>query len=204
MESSNNRNVKNECIKEPLLIIENCEPDLSEWLGLEYNHVMKIWSNTIFTNIPESWNNNVNIKFKNSNANHVYEIYSEYKFIVLDPKSDVTLSVNDFSSADGIIIGGILGYEKFTGNTSKYITKHINKKIVRSLGKIQLYIDSAALVTKMVLLGIEMNDIELTDSFEIRWNDNESTILPYGYVVIDNKVIFTPGLMEYIRKKRDT
>ncbi|MBE3139189.1 MAG: hypothetical protein IMZ53_01245, partial [Thermoplasmata archaeon] len=30
--------------KQPLLIIEHCEPKLSEWLLLEYKHAVKLWN----------------------------------------------------------------------------------------------------------------------------------------------------------------
>jgi len=40
--------------KQVFLIIEHCEPELSEWLLLEYKHAAKIWdSNVIFTNVHD-------------------------------------------------------------------------------------------------------------------------------------------------------
>jgi ribosome biogenesis SPOUT family RNA methylase Rps3 len=41
--------------KQPQLVIEHCEPILSEWLLLEYKHAAKLWGeNLIFTRVANN------------------------------------------------------------------------------------------------------------------------------------------------------
>jgi ribosome biogenesis SPOUT family RNA methylase Rps3 len=184
----------------PLMVIENNEEELSEWLLLEYKHSLDIWENILFSNIPISWKQNS--VFKNSITKHIYDEFNDKTFIVLDPVGRDELSPTDFYDVDGIIVGGILGNEKFTGKTKKYITDNVRNKKVRNLGKIQLPIDIAVFVTKMIYLGVPLKSIELTKEVELEWDEGDSTILPYGYPIIDGKIIITPGLIEYLKKNR--
>jgi ribosome biogenesis SPOUT family RNA methylase Rps3 len=70
----------------------------------------------------------------------------------------------------------------------------------RNLGRIQLSIDSAVVVCRLIALGMKLEKIKLSAELEIQHDDGHSTILPYGYPVLDGKVVFTPGLKEYLRK----
>jgi ribosome biogenesis SPOUT family RNA methylase Rps3 len=47
---------------------------------------------------------------------------------------------------------------------------------------------------------MKLEKIKLSTELEVQHDDGHSTILPYGYPVLDGKVIFTPGLKEYLRK----
>lgn len=187
------------------LLIENCEDELSEWLFLEYKHASEIWGGAIFTNVK---NEDMKERLKDIGevySNSFYEICGDKKVIILDPKGKKELKNEDFLDASFIVVGGILGYEKPKGRTYKYITskakKFLKNYVVRNLGKIQLSIDTASLVAKLISLGMELKDIEITREVEIVLNDVESVLLPYGYVVLDGKIIITPGLIEYLRKQ---
>lgn len=186
------------------LIIENCEDKLSEWLFLEYKHASEIWNGAIFTNVKDE-----NMKYRLESigkvySNSFYEICGDGKVIILDPKGKKELRSEDFLDADFVVVGGILGYEKPRGRTYKYITskakKFLKNYVVRNLGEIQLSIDTACLVAKLVSLGMELKDIEITREVEIFLNDVESVVLPYGYVVVNGKIIITPGLIDYLKK----
>ncbi len=188
------------------LVIENCENELSEWLFLEYRHAAEIWGGAIFTNVK---NRLMEEKLKNIGKvfrENFYKVLKNKKIIILDPKGKETLKREDFLDAEYVIIGGILGYEEPKGRTYKYITSKAeefldsNSYIVRNLGKIQLSIDTAALVAKLVSLGFRLEDIEITREVEIMLNDTESIVLPYGYVVLNGKLIITPGLIDYLKK----
>jgi len=96
-----------------------------------------------------------------------------------------------------IIIGGLLGYEKPQGRTKTLITD-VSRFETRHLGKLQLSIDGAAFVAKAISLGLNLEDIEIAREIEIIHDDVHSTILPFGYPVMDNKPIITPGLVEYL------
>lgn len=193
------------------LIVENCE-SFSEWLMLEYQHAASIWGNAIFTNVHDAKMRRAlgkiaiaklvrkprDLAYAITRSEHFYEVVKPEKLLVLDPNAKEALSKKDFSSISHVLVGGILGYEVPKGRT-KTITSKAKGAKIRNLGKTQLTIDSAALVAKLVYLGANLKDIEITKSVEIKHSKNESTVLPYGYVVINKKVIITPGLVEYLR-----
>ncbi|HVL87251.1 MAG TPA: hypothetical protein VM681_04470, partial [Candidatus Thermoplasmatota archaeon] len=68
----------------------------------------------------------------------------------------------------------------------------------RNLGPIQLPIDVAVLVCALVREGGRLEDVELTTEVEIRHDDSHVTVLPYGYPVVDGRVLLTPGLAEHL------
>jgi ribosome biogenesis SPOUT family RNA methylase Rps3 len=186
--------------KQPLLIIEHCEPTLSEWLLLEYKHAAKLWSGDIlFTRV-----NTVKTKkilqtlgsVKKENAN---DLYAGKECIVLDPQATKPLTTKDCASADALIVGGLLGYEKPQGRTKTLISASSGFH-TRHLGPLQLSIDGAVFVIKAITLGLPLKDIEIAKEVEIIHDPVHSTILPFGYPVIENKPVITPGLVEYLSK----
>ncbi|MDI6917022.1 MAG: SAM-dependent methyltransferase [Thermoplasmatales archaeon] len=182
------------------LIVENLEK-YSEWVILEYRHCALIWENLLFTNVKDKNMESFLSEFAEVNHESVTEMNK--KLIVLDPAAKKELITSDFSNVDGIVVGGILGYDKPKGRTKKHITDKSDKKTIlpRNLGKKQMPIDIAAFVAKMIYLGEKIENIELTDQLEIKFDDEYSVVLPYAYPVIDNKVIVTPGLIGYLRGK---
>jgi len=187
-------------VKKPLLVIEHCEPFLSEWLLLEYKHSIKIWGkNTVFTNVTEKKFINILKTITKTEKKNVKEFLKNKNCIVLDPQSKKTLKTNDFTKLDAIIIGGILGYEKPKGRTKKLISDKY-KFQTRNIGKIQLTIDGAVYVAKEIALGKKLKQIEIANELEIIHDSVHSTILPFGYPIEKNKPIITPGLIEYITK----
>ncbi|MCX8174164.1 MAG: SAM-dependent methyltransferase [Thermoplasmata archaeon] len=181
-------------------IIENCEEKLSEWLYLEYKHAANIWHGKLcFTNVREErmyalLSNLTSAVFKE----HVYELALE-NLIVLDPLAEKSLEPEDMQKADYIVIGGILGDREFTGKTKRLITEKI-KGVARNLGKTQLSIDIAAYVAYQVLQGKRLSEIPLTVEVEIEHPDGHITVLPYGYPIVDGKVLITPGLIRYLQR----
>ena len=198
------------------LIVENLE-NYSEWLMLEYRHCASLWKNILFTNVKDKRMKTFLSEFTEVEHESVTEMNE--KLIVLDPLAKKKLKTSDFNNIDGVVVGGILGYEKLTGRTKKLIsdklkttfTRNFGNKfprslcyashITRNLGKKQMPIDIAAFVAKMIYLGEKIENIELTNQLEIKFDDNYSVILPYAYPIVDNKVIVTPGLVEYLRQK---
>ena len=187
-------------IKKPLLIIEHCEEELSRWLLLEYKNVVEIWeSRVVFTNVKDKKAYLKLNKFAKVEKKNAKEFLGNKKCIVLDPKSKKALAPKDFINFDAVIIGGILGYKKPRDRTKKLISGRYNFK-TRNLGKIQLSIDGAAFVAKAISMGIPLKEIEISYEVEIVHDKIHSTILPYGYPVIDDKPMITPGIVEYLRK----
>ena len=62
----------------------------------------------------------------------------------------------------------------------------------------QLTIDGAVFVAKQIALGKKLNDIEIAYELEIIHDPIHSTILPFGYPIVNDKPIITPGLIEYL------
>jgi len=187
-------------LKKPILVIEHCEPILSDWLLLEYKHSVKIWGkNTIFTNIKDKKVNNILKNISKTEKKNAKEFLFNKKCIILDPQSKKTLKTNDFKNLDAIIVGGILGYQKPRGRTKKLISDKY-KFETRNIGKIQLTIDGAVFVAKKIFSGKKIKDIEIAYELEIIHDPIHSTILPFGYPIFNNKPIITPGLVELITK----
>jgi len=187
-------------IKKPILVIEHCEPNLSDWLILEYQHSVKIWGkNTIFTNVRDKKAIKILKTITKTEEKNAKEIINKKNCIILDPLSKKTLKTNDFTNLYAIIIGGILGYEKPKGRTKKLISDKY-KFQTRNIGKIQLTIDGAVFVAKEIAFGKKLTDIEIAYELEIIHDSIHSTVLPFGYPIVDNKPIITPGLIEFIKK----
>jgi len=181
-------------------IIENCEEKLSEWLYLEYRHAAKIWQGKIiFTNVKDERMRKVLLNLTTEVfTEHVYELPFK-NLIVLDPLAEKPLEAKEMLSRDYIVIGGILGDREFTGKTQRLITQK-TQCIARNLGKTQLSIDIAAYVAHQVLQGKELREIPLAREVEIEHEDGHITLLPYGYPIVDGKILITPGLVRYLQR----
>jgi len=187
--------------KQPLLVIEHCESVLSEWLLLEYKHAAKLWKkNLVFTKVVDKKTSNILRKLGSVKKEKVKNIFSNKKCIILDPQAEKPLTPKDCLDADAIIIGGLLGYEKPKGRTKKLISNKSDFE-TRHLGKLQLSIDGAVFITKAICLGLNLKDIEIAREIEIIHDSIHSTILPFGYPIIKNKPVITPGLIHYLTQK---
>lgn len=184
--------------KRPLLIIEHCEPRLSEWLMLEYKHAAKLWKGPlVFTRVTDDKTAHVLQNLGSVKKEKAKDIFPGKKCIVLDPQAKKPFTPKDCSTVDAVIIGGLLGYEKPHGRTKKLIS-NTTDFMTRHLGAHQLSIDGAVFVTKAVCLGLNLKDVEIATEIEIVHDRIHSTILPFGYPVIENKPVITPGLVRYL------
>lgn len=185
----------------PILVIEHCEPTLSEWLLLEYRHAAKLWTGElVFTRVIQKKTAQILKRLGSVEKEKASDLFSQKKCIILDPQAKKPLTSADCKKNDRIIVGGLLGYEKPQGRTKKMISD-TSDFTVRHLGKFQLSIDGAVFVAKAICLGLELTDIEITNEIEIIHDPVHSTILPFGYPIIENKPVITPGLVEYLTKK---
>lgn len=179
-----------------MLIIANCEEELSEWLWLEYKHSSDIWDgDVVFTNVHGDMKDRLSEIGK-----AVEKPFSDIckNVIILDPAAREVLKPSDFNDSEGVVVGGILGYDVPKGRTGELITEKAPKAKVKNLGEKQLTIDQAALVAKLVSMGTRLDQIDITESVEVAVNDIESIVLPYGYVITEGKVLLTPGLRDYL------
>lgn len=179
-------------------IIEHLEDEVFEWCILEYRHISSVVGkeNLIFTNIPEKEKNKVkdlgevhsesvlNLKLKNC--------------CLLEMNADKELETKDKNNFDYFVFGGILG-----DNPPQERTKVLHKLncAMRNLGKEQMSTDTAVLVTKIILDGKKMKDIEFKDTIELETNDGEEVILPYRYVIKNGKPVLPKGLFEMLKNQ---
>jgi ribosome biogenesis SPOUT family RNA methylase Rps3 len=195
------RTVKTDAMsKQPVLVIEHCEKMVSEWLLLEYEHSAKIWDGQlIFTRVADKKTKKILEDLGHIETKKAKDLFSEKKCIILDPQAKKPLTPADCKKYDAIVIGGLLGYEKPQGRTKKMITQNSGFE-TRHLGPLQLSIDGAVFVTKAICLGLPLQSIEIAREIEIVHDSVHSTILPFGYPVIDNVPLVTPGLVEYLSR----
>jgi ribosome biogenesis SPOUT family RNA methylase Rps3 len=186
--------------KQPLLIIEHCEPTLSEWLLLEYKHSAQLWDeNLLFTKVTDTKTKKILQRLGSVKKEKAKDLYAGRNCIVLDPQAKHPLITKDCASAEALIVGGLLGYEKPQGRTKTLISASSGFQ-TRHLGTLQLSIDGAVCVIKAITLGLRLNDIEIAKEIEIIHDSIHSTLLPFGYPIIENKPIITPGLVEYLSR----
>jgi ribosome biogenesis SPOUT family RNA methylase Rps3 len=185
---------------QPILAIEHYEPELSAWLLLEYKHCAKLWKkNLVFTRVTQKKTEKVLQKFGCVEKEKADTVFSGKRGIILDPQAKKPLTPKDCHTFDVIVVGGLLGYEKPHGRTKKMISDKSSFE-TRHLGSIQLSIDGAVFITKAICLGMKLSEIEIAREIEIIQDPVHSTILPFGYPVIENHPVITPGLVEYLTR----
>jgi ribosome biogenesis SPOUT family RNA methylase Rps3 len=165
---------------------------------LEYKHAAKLWKGKlVFTRVADHETEHALQNLGSVKKEYAKDICLDKKCIVLDPQAKKPLTPKDCTSTDALIVGGLLGYEKPRGRTKKLISASSGFQ-TRHLGPLQLSIDGAAFVIKAICLGLKLNDIEIAKEIEIIHDAVHSTILPFGYPIIENKLVITPGLIEYL------
>ena len=185
-------------VTQPILAIEHCEESLSPWLLLEYRHCAKLWEkNLVFTRVLDKKTARALQPLGRVEKEKADFVFRGKHGIVLDPQATKSLTPRDCHACDVIVVGGLLGYERPKGRTKTMISD-ISRFETRHLGNIQLSIDGAAFVAKAICLGMRLKDIEITREVEIKHDSVHSTILPFGYPIIDNLPVITPGLIEYL------
>lgn len=176
-------------------IIEHLDDEVFDWCVLEYKHISSIIGkeNLIFTNIH---------KKEASKLRGLGEVKEESVLklnlkncCLMEMIADKELTVSD-KKFDHFIFGGILGDNPPQGRTK---VLHKLKCEMRNLGKEQMSTDTAVLVTKMILDGKKLEDIEFKDTIELETKDREEVILPYRYVVKNGKPVLPEGLFEMLR-----
>ncbi len=176
-------------------IIEHLEPKLSEWCLLEYRHISKIVgkNNLLFTNTKRRSKDLE--KLGRTGAAPVSELKLK-NACLLDPEAEKTLSHKD--SFNYLIFGGILG-----DNPPQHRTAEIKVNCEkRNLGNKQMSTDTAVLVAKKITEGKKFSDFKFKDTIEIQMAENESVILPFRYLLENEKPVLAHGLVDYLKRKK--
>ncbi|KAJ4302353.1 hypothetical protein N0V88_002497 [Collariella sp. IMI 366227] len=186
-------------------IVEHLDPELGMWSELEYIAIAKELqeNNAKFClsslpaefKVPEALNN---IPSFTAEKRGVEELYAKDKSRVclLDPSAASDLCPEDGDKFDAFLFGGILD------RTSELRKKGFEG---RRLGPVQMTTDTAVRVTRLVVQGkIPLNEIAYLDHPELKFNEHESTEMPFRYVKDkDGKPIMPEGMVDLIRKDSD-
>lgn len=187
-------------------IIEHMEPDVSEWSLLEYKHISEIVGkdNLIFTNVKKDKEKLIDLgKVYEKGLSELGKELGE-SMCLLDMDSDILLTTDDKNRFRYFVFGGILG-----DNPRQHRTKVLKDQLkceTRNLGKQQMSTNTAVYVTKKILDGTKFEEIKFGDELEIIMDEDdesgESVILPFRYVVENDKVILPDGLIDYLKNKK--
>ena len=61
--------------------------------------------------------------------------------------------------------------------------------------------DTAVIVTKMIVAGKRLEEMQFQDGITIQTGEGEEVILPYQYLAVDGKPMLAPGLREMLKEQ---
>jgi ribosome biogenesis SPOUT family RNA methylase Rps3 len=164
------------------IVIENLEP-LGKWVLYEYEHSYEAAGDLLLIT-------NAKIDGLPSTERRFFEVFDPKKVVILDPKAPEELKPEDFDGIEAVVIGGILGDHPPKGRTWELLTSEFPQAKARNLGKLQLPIDNAVLVTKLIMEGKRLSEIRLARGLKIEcefMRSKEVVILPFGYVIYQGR-----------------
>jgi ribosome biogenesis SPOUT family RNA methylase Rps3 len=183
----------------PIFIIEHLEPKVWDWCTIEYRHISQMVGK------QNLWITNTNSKILSEIATAKTQSVTTLNLknaCVLDPDAKTTLTPEEAKQFDFFIFGGILGDDPPQKRTFPELTSKLPKATARNLGPHQMSTDTAVYVTLQIVKGKKLSDIKFQDSIEIKLAKNESTILPYQYVLINGKPMISEELVNYIKERK--
>ncbi|POR38639.1 Protein arginine N-methyltransferase SFM1 [Tolypocladium paradoxum] len=192
-------------------IVEHLDEELGPWSELEYAAIAKETRDTrgrfILSSLPPTFQ--VPAALSRNGAftaerRGVEELYATDKSRVclLDPSASEDLSPEDGDKFDVFLFGGILGDDPPRDRTSELREKGFEG---RRLGPKQMTTDTAVRVTRMVVQDkIALDKVPYVDFPELKFNDHESTEMPFRYVTDQaGQPIMPAGMKELIQKDAD-
>ncbi len=182
-----------------IFVIEHLDGKLWKWCLIEYKHISKIVGkrNLLFTNIK----NKELSKYGKVTKKSVSELDLK-NACVLDPDAKKTLTPKEAKKFKYFIFGGILGDYPPKKRTKKELTKKLNFA-ARNIGKKQFSTDNAAAVAKEITKGKKLQDLNFKDKIEIQLGKYDSVILPYRYLLVNNKPLISKELIEYLKRRNE-
>jgi ribosome biogenesis SPOUT family RNA methylase Rps3 len=184
-------------------VIEHLDPEVFPWSLLEYTHISSVVGKDklVFTNVLKDGGklDGLGSVHKESVKDMIVDKKIDFKKVcVLDPLAEKELSVDD--DFDYFVFGGVLGNDPMDGRTEREITSFLPFSAKRSLGDKQMSTDTAVHVVKKIVVDkIEFKDMVFIDDPEIRLGQGYSQILPYRYLVVNDQLVFTPGLIQLLK-----
>lgn len=185
-------------------IIEHLEPKVYPWCLLEYTHISNIVgkSNLIFTNISSPSDQKKLTPLGTVHKHSVRKIPLQ-RACILDPFAKNQLEPKDAQNFDYIIFGGILGDHPMKARTKKELSQFCKTIPTRHLGKEQFPTDNAVYVAKEIIEHHKsLQDFKFQDTLELDIDKGESIVLPFRYVLINNRPLLAPGFKEFLKKQK--
>lgn len=185
-----------------LFVIEHLEPNLSEWLLIEYSHAAQIVGRKrlLITKVKKKSEFRKLARVARVERKRARELFKQRELIVLDPHARKNLSSADLRGKRAIVIGGILGEEPPLGRTKELLTRSLPRTLARNLGKHQLAIDGAAYIVKRVLDGKRLEEVPVQLGLEIQISEVHSTFLPYAFPLVRGKPLISRALIVYLKR----
>ncbi|KAI0896630.1 DUF431-domain-containing protein [Annulohypoxylon nitens] len=194
-------------------IVEHLDPELGQWSELEYiaiaRETQRAGNTFMLSSLPEEFKvpeKLAEVPAFKAEKRGVEEIYAEgngkERVCLLDPQAEKDLNPDDRNEFDVFLFGGILGDDPPRDRTSELRKKGFKG---RRLGPVQMTTDTAVRVTRMVIEEqFTLSKIPFVDFPELRFNEHESTEMPFRYVTDENgKPIMPEGMVDLIKKDAD-
>ncbi|KAH8893251.1 DUF431-domain-containing protein [Thozetella sp. PMI_491] len=192
-------------------IVEHLDEELGPWSELEYLAIaeesQEAGAKFCLSSLPAAFKVPEKLKVVSAftpETRGVEELYAQDKSRVclLDPAAAKDLSPEDGDLFDAFLFGGILGDDPPRDRTSELRKKGFEG---RRLGPKQMTTDTAVRVTRIVVeKKVPLADIPYLDFPELKFNDHESTEMPFRYVKgEDGKPIMPKGMVDLIAKDAD-
>ncbi|KAK4138875.1 DUF431-domain-containing protein [Trichocladium antarcticum] len=192
-------------------IVEHLDEELGPWSELEYLAIAResqdMGAKFFLSSLPAAFKAPdalSKIPAFTAESRGVEELYASDKSRVclLDPAAASDLCPEDGDKFDVFLFGGILGDDPPRDRTSELRMKGFEG---RRLGPVQMTTDTAVRVTRLVVQGkTPVNEIPYLDHPELKFNEHESTEMPFRYVKgEDGKPIMPDGMVELIGKDTD-
>jgi ribosome biogenesis SPOUT family RNA methylase Rps3 len=171
-------------------IVEHLDPELGPWSELEYQAIAEetdfnggqfcLSSLPPAFKVPTALQAVPNFIAEMRGVEELYLGEDRKRVCLLDPAAEYDLTPEDGRKFDVFLFGGILG-----DDPPRDRTKELRKKgfVGRRLGPMQMTTDTAVRVTRMVVEDqISLNRISYLDQPNLKFNDHESTQMPFRYV----------------------
>ncbi|KAJ3411254.1 hypothetical protein HDV05_002470 [Chytridiales sp. JEL 0842] len=194
-------------------IVEHMEEGLSEWVTLEYTHMIAHLKSTsenqrlILSSLqPQTLESLPKVIADGAycTTKSVLEIAPVSEILLLDPAAPQPLTPQDSASGKYkyLLFGGILGDDPPRDRTKELRVLGFE---TRHLDKYQMTTDTAVLVSKIVLEeNKQLHEIPYVDRPEIQLYKNESVEMPFRYVTDkDGKPIVPSGFVDLLKKSND-
>ncbi|XXH03702.1 hypothetical protein Hte_010108 [Hypoxylon texense] len=194
-------------------IVEHLDPELGQWSELEYaaiaRETQRAGNTFMLSSLPAGFQappRLSGIPAFRAETRGVEEMYGtdelRSRVCLLDPQAEKDLNPDDKREFDVFLFGGILGDDPPRDRTSELRKKGFKG---RRLGPVQMTTDTAVRVTRMVVEEqFTLNKIPYTDFPELKFNEHESTQMPFRYVKDDDgNPIMPEGMVDLIKKDAD-